>query len=153
VYKVELCSLKYDPVAGTVLLLELTSSRADMHASYVSLTLPPLRGSRGAFFFLLWLGARHIKGGGRELGGTGVLGSPRRRNNDQWRAPSDIPLAAAGAAGRLPALSQLGIVIYPYSSRSYRTAISPRLTSIAIKRQMLDFFFSFSSFSSNKGLI
>ena len=42
VYKVELCSLKYDPVAGTVLLLEPTRSRADMYASYISLTLPPL---------------------------------------------------------------------------------------------------------------
>ena len=67
-----------------------------------SLTLPPLlslyvdflRGGVEGLFF--WLGARHIKGGGRELG------SYRRRNDDQRRAPSDIPLAAAGAAGLLP---------------------------------------------------
>jgi len=75
-----------------------------MYASYNSLTLPPLlklfylpfykRGSRGGFFFL-WLGARHNKRGNRELGGTRVL-------EDQRRASSDIPLAAAGAAGWLP---------------------------------------------------
>jgi len=70
-----------------------------------------------------------------------IYRSSRRRNDDQRRAPSNRPLAAAGAARRLPAPSQLGIAIYPRSSRSCRTAASPMSTSIAIERQMLEIFF------------
>ena len=81
----------------------------------------------GDFFY--GSGRAITKGGDRELGGTRVL-----RGGTTTKASSDIPLVVAGAAGRLPALSQLGIAIYPYSSRSCRTAVSPILTSIAIER-------------------
>ena len=81
-----------------------------MHASN-SLTLPRLlslyidflRGEVGGLFY--GLGRAILKEGVEELGGTRVLGSPRRRNNNQQRALSNIPLAAVGAVGQLPALS------------------------------------------------
>jgi len=43
------------------------------------LNLLPTFYKRGVGGFFLYLGARHNKKG-KKLGGTGVLGSPRRRN-------------------------------------------------------------------------
>ena len=75
IYKVELYSLKYDPVAGTILLLKPTRSCTDIYVSYISLTLLPLLkpfrlpfykgGVGGAFFY--GSGRAIIKGGDREL--------------------------------------------------------------------------------------
>jgi len=143
VYKVELCP-GIRPRRWHRTATEQTRTRVDMHASN-SLTFPPLLNLH-AYFFLrggvgglfLWLGARHNKRGDSR---PRRYRSSRRRNDDQRRAPSDRPLAAAGAAGRLPALRQPGIAIYPSQQQELQDCCMPHVNQHRDRAPDARFFF------------